>query len=516
MAELRDGDARGRRIRTTDVLIGFDDNLVSPQAANAAKRTDTLTEVINTIFNNPPGSLTDGGTAIRALISALTEADVDVRAVLAATDRYTDAEKTKLGILDPVLDAGTASQSSAQFSFPSFSGFDPTTGFSARGQFVVFTIDTVVVGSLGTQDVTINFDGAIFTLTGLGSRDVPLEEFRSSTEYFALGRGLTDLILIGPNDLLEDDVIDVTNTGLPPLDVDNYNKIFIDHDTPRVWVGHREFSPGTPAQGTFNRYTRTNYAGEHSSTPSAPSLSGSHYYNTTNHSWFLVDLSLLLPRWRQSSFRSIFGSNSAWLGEQPDDPTAANLVQNFNNNFRYLYYNTATGHVEELSNSTFVAAVAPDPHYTAEPISSPTGLSGITGVTAGAGLDGGGTSGVVTISVDISATDFPTIPIAKGGTGATDAAGARASLGLGSAALRNVGDASGECAGAFSSNAAHSLRSTYRTQAVLTARCSRATVPLPVCAWSDPDRHGRRPHDGCQRWNADRRRNVRRSVVYRR
>ena len=43
-------------------------------------------------------------------------------------------------------------------------------------------------------------------------------------------------------------------------------------------------------------------------------------------------------------------------------------------------------------------------------------------------MAGGGTSGVVSISVDVAAADFPTIPVDKGGTGATDAAAARAAL----------------------------------------------------------------------------------------
>ena len=440
MPEITDSGAEGRPIGLTDELFAFDRMVTD---ANMSQRTDTLLMVMQTIFENAQRSNitltpTQEGE-IRLLIAALSESEVDARTVL----RFTDAEKAKLGTLDPILDAGTASQSSAQFSFPSFSGFDPSVGFTARGQFVVFTIDAVTVGALGTEDVTINFDGAVYTLTGLSSRDVPLEEFKPSTEYFALGRGLTDLILIGPNDLLEDDVIDVTNTGLPPLDEANYRKFFIDHDTPRVWVGHREFTPGTPAQGTFDRYTRTNYAGEHSSTPSAPSLSGSHYYNTTNHSWFLVE-GAFPPRWRQSSFRAIFGSNASWLGEQPDDTTAANLVQNFNSGRRYLYYNTATGHVEELNTTTFVAAVSPDPHYTAEPISTPSGVSGISGVTAGIGLTGGGTSGVVTINMGVTEADFPTIPIGKGGTGAITGPSARSALGLGTAATHDVGTGAGD------------------------------------------------------------------------
>ena len=40
-----------------------------------------------------------------------------------------------------------------------------------------------------------------------------LKNFAPIHRYLALGQGLTDLILVGPNDLLEDDLIDVTGTA---------------------------------------------------------------------------------------------------------------------------------------------------------------------------------------------------------------------------------------------------------------------------------------------------------------
>ena len=54
--------------------------------------------------------------------------------------------------------------------------------------------------------------------------------------------------------------------------------------------------------------------------------------------------------------------------------------------------------------------------------------AGITGLTAGKGLTGGGASGAVTVDIDPAETDFPTIPLDKGGTGAADAAAARTAL----------------------------------------------------------------------------------------
>ena len=67
----------------------------------------------------------------------------------------------------------------------------------------------------------------------------------------------------------------------------------------------------------------------------------------------------------------------------------------------------------------------------------------ITSVTAGAGLAGGGTSGAVTLDINVGLASFPVITIDKGGTGATTAVTARAQLGLGTAALLDSGAAAG-------------------------------------------------------------------------
>ena len=437
MPEVTASAAATRPIELGDRLWAF--NPTPGMMPDDAQATDTLSEVIATIFGNPPTSiLPTAAMNIRAITDTLDVAGVDTRAAL----RFTGPEKTKLGNLNDILNAGSGTQTVAQFAYGAFTGYDPTTGFPSNGQFVLFTVGAITVGANAAVSVTIEFDGIAYTLTTVGGKEVPLDEFKANTEYLGLGRGLAELFLIGPNDPLEDDVIDVTNTGLPALDVTNYRKFFIDHDTPRVWVGHRESTPGTPAAGTFDRYTRSNYAGEHSSTPSVLPLLNAHYYNTTSHSWFGVVSRGFPPtnEWRQSSFSVIF-SNASWLGEQPDDTTAANLVQHFSASRRYFYYNTGTGHVEELNNSSFVAAVTPDPHYVAEPISAPSGVGVIAGVTAGAGLTGGGLSGVVTVNMDAGEVDFPIIPVDKGGTGAATADAARTNLGLGTAATLDAGDA---------------------------------------------------------------------------
>ena len=283
-----------------------------------------------------------------------------------------------------MLDAGHATQSGAQFTYPSFTGFDPSVGFPLRGQFVLFSINAIVVGSLGTSNVTIDFDGEVYTLTGLSGRAVPLEEFKPHTEYFALGRGLNDLILIGPNDLLEDDVLDVTNTGLPPLDIDNYKKIFIDHDSPRAWIGHREIIAATPAVGAWFDYTNPQFRGAFDDLRSATNPQvGEYLYYHLAHQWYTANVVNGIVRFRSSSFESIFsGVNGVWLGEQPDDGTAVDLIDNFTTSNNYYFFLTGSEIIRVLNTATFVPAVGRIIHYVAEPISAPTGVGSIAGVTA--------------------------------------------------------------------------------------------------------------------------------------
>ena len=150
---------------------------------------------------------------------------------------------------------------------------------------------------------------------------------------------------------IPDDVVDVTEFGLPHLDATNYKQIFTDHLTPRVWVGHLVVGADVPASGTFSQYTAGPYRGEHRNNPSAPQQ-GQTYYNTRNHSWYYaVSAGLGSFVWAQTSIENALSANARWLGEQDDDATAASVLINFSNSLRYYFYNTSTGHVEFLDNS---------------------------------------------------------------------------------------------------------------------------------------------------------------------
>ena len=287
-----------------------------------AGRSDTLSEVIETIFANPPASLTAAQqAALQTLLFVLSETDVDGRIMGGIA-----------GLVDEIAISG-------------------------------FTL------TVTDQDGT--------------SRDLSIP----------------------------DDVDDVTATGLPVITAANYRQIFIDHDTPRVWVGHRTPMFGTAPTGTFDEFTHAQYLGAHRNDPGGASISDI-YYNTRRHVWREYNLGRFgLPDgFIDDSFRDAVGSVLGvsaphWLGEQQDDAAAALVLDNFSAPDHYLYYSISEDVVKTLDTATYVAGTNDDHRYSAEPISTPMGVSSITGVSAGTGLTGGGSSGVVSLAVDESYID---------------------------------------------------------------------------------------------------------------
>ena len=438
-ADFRSGSIQGRGITPNDLMFGADPTESDLQAAAAS---DTLAQLILTLFRNlPAGSdfsateLTALRLAAQALLEVYSESATDAAATAAALARFTNFEKTKLGDLSPILTFGIATgQTAAEFSYPAVTGFNPINGFDIDGQLFLFQTQNVTVNAADADThVTINLGGAVYTPTGVGDTGIPLEEWRELTTYVGVGRGLLDCVLIGPTDLLEDDVIDVTRTGLPALNIDNYKKLFIDHDTPRVWVGHREVIARTPATGTYHGYSARGgiYLGAQSSAPNTVSAQR-FYYNTRLHVWREGQRIGGVDYYVNTAFQVLPGNDTddIWLGEQPDDASASALVAPFDTSHRYHFYNEGTDTVRTLNNSTYMAPVSAFDHFVAEPISSPSGVGSISGLTAGGGitldgLEGTISGGTIALDIDTSLAAFPTIPVLKGGTGATSELQAR-------------------------------------------------------------------------------------------
>ena len=79
-----------------------------------------------------------------------------------------------------------------------------------------------------------------------------------------------------------DEIIDVTSVGLPTINEANHRSLFIDFDTPRVWVGHRTPISATSGSANSNTFSDTDYLGEFASRPTpTPASVSVFYYDTT-------------------------------------------------------------------------------------------------------------------------------------------------------------------------------------------------------------------------------------------
>ena len=200
----------------------------------------------------------------------------------------------------------------------------------------------------------------------------------------------------------------MTNAGLPTLTADNYRKFFIDHDTPRVWVGHREVTAATPAGGTTAEFTNASFDGAVTVDPVVTSI-GRFIYHTTLHRWETSRTSngtfFFLPLSFNTIFTTTVGDTSPiWLGEQPDDETAIGLIDTFVDTSTYYYYHQASDTIRLLDNTTYTDATGRMVNYGAEPISSSTGIGTgtITDIITPSvgGLSGGTSSGAATLSLN--------------------------------------------------------------------------------------------------------------------
>ena len=396
-------------------------------------------------------TLTTGGTVTLDL-SPLQGSTVSTDSTISGTGAAADplSVGTYAG---PAIATIAADFAARQFTFTHLSGLTSTLNFEDIETFHgvggdTFTTDatfhfgdSAIVGSL--LYIYIQDSGASFNPTTITTsnrfRTVPVLDATSGLiDSSALGTGGTtgqiltrtaagqawqdavDAVIANPasaaTEVLErvtigastyripDDVIDVTGVGLPVLTAENHRAIFIDHDTPRVWVGHREEVEGTPPSGNFVDYSNANFRGVFGLSappPPTPNAAGEFYYNFVLHSWQRASSFNGVLYWFQSSVSANLGGNARWLGEQPNDTEALDRID-FDSTHTYYYYNNsaAPGTIRQLDNSSYVPGTNTQVFYEAEPISTPAGVGTIAGVTAGEGLAGGGLAGVVSLGID--------------------------------------------------------------------------------------------------------------------
>ena len=379
-----------------------------------------------------------------------------------------------------MLDLGDSpTQTGAMFEYAAPAVGYTAGGFLTTGQFVQFEVGTV--DSPDDSDVIIRVGTDDYTLVALGGLAVKLFEVVDDTKYLAFGKGDV-LLLLGPTDG-SGRVVDITESGLPPADADAIGKIFTNRIIPAAWMVHEVRHAVTPVMGSFGSYTSPRntadtfdlYRGAHGADPTTVRVGsvdqnidsrhvGVFYWNWRDNgfriwtSHFETSTSTFVYRWQAVHLpadRLVTGGVGEYIGHAiTDDDLLGHMPQDSIDTSR-TYVGVATNltgngviHIRTFDNSTYVAAVGAFNTYNFVTIGlyGPAGSGGQTapqvaqaidaavnmlvGNIDGAGLTNSGTTQEPVLDVDPTQTDFPTIPVDKGGTGSTDAAAARTALGI--------------------------------------------------------------------------------------
>ena len=370
-----------------------------------------------------------------------------------------------------VLDLGTGSQVGSRFDFPTPTGFSAQ--FRLSGQFVQFELGTI--DSPDDSDVMIRVGTVDFELEEEFGRVVKLHELSDDTQYIAFGKAMR-LTLVGR----EADVVDVTNVGLPAADAESAGKIFTNRRLPAAWIMHEVPHANTPVMGTFDTYVSARDSNDNFDLFQGPMAAdfftlrvgiadqtldsrhvGLFYWNWRDHvfrEWvqtFNQHTNTYSYHWQSAHNPGVLlgGTTGVYLGYDTLDSDLLRRMPQDQIDATRRYIGVAThgagsDEFREFDNSSYVAAVAPFNVYDFVTIGL-YGTGGNAGQTAGQvhatinaalntlvndidgeGLTNSGTTLAPVLDVDPDQADFPTIPVDKGGTGATDAAAARTALGI--------------------------------------------------------------------------------------
>ena len=390
----------------------------------------------------------------------------------------TAADELGAGVtLARMLDLGDSPvQTGAMFAYVAPTAGYTAGGFLTTGQFVQFEVG--IVDSPDDSDVIIRVGTDDYTLVALGGLAVKLFEIVDDTKYLAFGKDDV-LLLLGPTDG-SGRVVDITESGLPPADADAIGKIFTNRLLPAAWMVHEVPHATTPVVGSFNDYvsardTHDNFDLFQGSMAadfftlrvgvSDQTLDSRHvglfYWNWRDHvfrewvSTFNQQTSAFDYHWQSAHNPGVLlgGTTGVYLGyDTLDSDLLRRMPQDqIDATRRYIgvaTHGTGSDEFREFENSSYVAAVAPFNVYdfvtiglygaggnAGQTLGQVTStieafLNTLIGTIDGAGLTNSGTALAPILDVDPSQADFPTIPVARGGTGEIDVAGARSAFGI--------------------------------------------------------------------------------------
>ena len=312
-----------------------------------------------------------GGSGSKPVAGIYLGAAGFVSAIADATDIAGGAA----GAGTSILDLGAAPvQVGSRFTYAAPTGY-AAGGFGSAGLLVQFEIGTVV--GPDDSDVVIRVGNDDYELTGFGGRVVALHELVDDTQYLALGKGAS-LVLMGPSDG-SGKVVDITESSLPGADADADGKIFLDRLLPAAYILHETPHAGTDATGDFETYANGSYLGAYGADDDAirPPLVANERNRFFWH-WglhvFRIVVRHIQPgpfpdeyRWQtvHNVGQTLAGASGVYLGYAEDQAgIIARMPAVIDNTRRYIGVTLNEGgshiiRVRELDNSSFVAAVNP-------------------------------------------------------------------------------------------------------------------------------------------------------------
>ena len=159
-------------------------------------------------------------------------------------------------------------------------------------------------------------------------------------------------------------VRDVTLSGVPSINENNYRKLSIDHSIPRAWISKQIPAPGTAAFGTSAPWPVVGkYLGAADGGVTAPSADNGYiYYDRFLSAWLYQVRGGAVNQWQVGDIATVtrnkgdFPATYHWLGDQAGAVAAAGFVPVFETGHVYLFFHTSTRTVDALNSSTFTAA----------------------------------------------------------------------------------------------------------------------------------------------------------------